>query len=135
MKNNTIIISHIWRNFMDFQDNELFIILDKIEKMKGWGLFFDPVVNKGLCSEFMLQLEKGGFIIINGKNINENNFVEYNHLEFTEKGRNFYVVVGVGCCFWRKIKRKNLWGVVGDSCSYNDVPLDTKPGGGGMVGV
>ncbi|OGU38723.1 MAG: hypothetical protein A2X61_05540 [Ignavibacteria bacterium GWB2_35_12] len=75
---------------MNYQDNELYIILDKIEKMNGWGVFLEPGVNKGLCTQFMLQLEKGGFIIINGKNIDENNIIEYTNLEFTEKGRKFY---------------------------------------------
>lgn len=75
---------------MNYQDNELFIVLDKIEKTMGWGLFFDPGVNKGLCSQFMLHLEKGEFIIINGKNITDNDIVEFTYLEFTDKGRDFY---------------------------------------------
>lgn len=90
MINNKFITSQILEFMMNIKDNELYIILDKIEKTKGWGLYFDPVVNKGLCSKLILQLEKGEFIKINGKYINENNIVEYNHMEFTTKGRDFY---------------------------------------------
>ncbi|MBI5324316.1 MAG: hypothetical protein HZB41_03390 [Ignavibacteriae bacterium] len=77
-------------NSLLYQESELFIILNKIEKDNGLSLFFEPGLNKGLCSEFMLQLEKSKFIKINGKKVNDNKIVDFTNLEFTDKGREFY---------------------------------------------
>ncbi|OGU87647.1 MAG: hypothetical protein A2475_14325 [Ignavibacteria bacterium RIFOXYC2_FULL_35_21] len=75
---------------MNKQDIFLYIILDKIAKTKGWGLFFEPGLNKILNSKFLLQLEKAGYIIINGKNFTEEQIVEYHYLDFTDKGKELY---------------------------------------------
>ncbi|TAL69604.1 MAG: hypothetical protein EPN82_06085 [Bacteroidetes bacterium] len=72
------------------QDNYLFVILDKIAKYKGWGLMHEPGLNKTLNSKFLHQLEKNGYIIINGKSFSEENIIEYHNLEFTHEGKKLY---------------------------------------------
>jgi len=73
------------------QDNYVFVILDRIAKMNGWGLFLEPGTNKKLNSKFLLQLEKSGYIIISGKEFTEEQIVQYHYLDFTESGKNLYL--------------------------------------------
>ena len=72
-------------------DNYLYLILDNIAKTKGWGLFLEPGLNKKLNSKFLMRLESGGYINIYGKNLTEDDIVEYHYLELTQEGRDLYV--------------------------------------------
>ncbi|MBI5324314.1 MAG: hypothetical protein HZB41_03380 [Ignavibacteriae bacterium] len=72
-------------------DNYLYLILDNIAKTKGWGLFLEPGLNKTLNSKFLIQLEQRGYITIKGKNLTDEQIVEYHYLELTQEGRDLYL--------------------------------------------